>query len=56
MFKARAKGIMYDGVEYRSLRKAWEATGRNWGGLYKRLNDPTDYNVYHLNNPKQVSA
>lgn len=53
--KARSKGISVDGTTYSSLRKAWEATGKNWDKLYKRLNDPTDLQCFRLAQPKQDS-
>lgn len=52
MMEARRKGVMWDGVEYTSLRKAWEANGKNWSLIYRRLKDPEDYDVYLLKEPK----
>lgn len=52
MMEARRKGVMWDGVEYTSLRKAWEANNKDWRKVYKRLNDPEDYDVYLLKEPK----
>lgn len=52
MVEARRKGVMWDGVEYTSLRKAWEANNKDWRKVYKRLNDPNDLGVYLLKEPK----